>query len=161
MAIPGLPSLPEPSDYVSQVVFSSKYADLEGTRDQGYKMPPTSTVTNSFQKLSAELNSMIIAYLSSNDIANLRLAAPAFRQLPNILFRRMLLEDMPWFWEAQDLNIGNTDWHQLYCKVKFCWKNLKGLQNRKRIWRDVEEIVKRVQKYRSQGKIGHSDVRRN
>ena len=29
----------------------------------------------------------------------------------------------------------------------------KGLQNRKRIWRDVEEIVGRIEKYRSQGEI--------
>ena len=151
--IPGLPSLLELPAYISRVVFGAKYADAEKPRDRHDAGLPTSTATDPFQKLSAELNTIIIAYLSSKDIANLRLAAPAFRQLPNILFKRLLLEDMPWFWEAQELNVSNTDWHHLYRKVKFDLVNLKGMRNRKRIWKDVEEILRRVKTYRSQGKL--------
>ncbi|MCJ1391456.1 hypothetical protein MMC18_004320 [Xylographa bjoerkii] len=105
-----------------------------------------------FTKLSAELSDMVLASLSSKDIANLRLVSPAFRQLPAILFRRLLLEDMPWFWEAQGLDVGKTNWYEMYRKVKSCWL-FKGLQNRRRIWKDVEEVVRRIRKYRQEGKI--------
>ena len=112
-------------------------------------------VSDPFQKLPAELTSMILNYLQSKDIAALRCASAAFRQLPITLFRRLLIEEMPWFWEAQDLPLERTGWYELYKMAKFCWSNLKGLQNRRRIWKDVEEIVGRVSKYRRDGKIGN------
>lgn len=37
-----------------------------------------------------------------------------------------------------------------YLKV---WQNIKGLQNRKRIWKDVTEIVNQIEGYRKQNKI--------
>lgn len=101
-----------------------------------------------FQKLSMEIISMVLEYLSSKDIANLRLATRAVQQLPDILFRRLLLEDMPWMWEAEDLPRGRVHWHKLYCTVKFGWVGLKGIRNRVRIWKDVEEIVSRIEKHR-------------
>lgn len=55
--------------------------------------------------------------------------------------------------EALDLPVGNTDWFSLYKHVKFSWQNLKGLQNRKRIWKDVNEIVTRIERYMGEGKI--------
>ena len=96
---------------------------------------------------------MILDHLASKDIANLRLASATFRALPYTLFRRLLFEDMPWLWEARDMPIGETDWHDLYCTTKFCWLGLKGLQNRKRIWKDVETIVGKIEKYREEGDI--------
>ena len=103
-----------------------------------------------FTTLSAEISSMVVEYLSSKDIANLRLTTRAVRHLPNILFRRLLLDDMPWMWEAEDVPVGKVDWHKLYCVIKFGWVGLKGLRNRKRIWKDVEEIIRRIGKYRSE-----------
>jgi len=103
--------------------------------------------------LPNELRAIILDDLSSKDIANLRLATPAYRQLNVILFRRLILEDMPWLWEARDLPLGNTDFHRLYKLFKFCWMNIKGLKNRKRIWRDVSEVVTRIDRYRREGKI--------
>ncbi len=97
---------------------------------------------------------MILHHLGSKDIANLRLATPVFRQLPTILFRRLLLEDMPWLFEVKDLDVAKINWYDCYCRVKSNWKDLKGLQNRRRIWRDVEEIVRRIENYRNEGKIG-------
>jgi len=35
---------------------------------------------------------------------------------------------------AQNLDRQHTDWHWLYRELKREWKNLKGLQNRERIW---------------------------
>lgn len=55
---------------------------------------------------------------------------------------------MPWMWEFEALPVGTFDWYRLYCIVKFGWIGLKGLRNRKRIWKEVEEIVRRIGKYR-------------
>lgn len=101
-----------------------------------------------FATLSMEMISMVIEYLCSKDIANLRLTTRAVQQLPDILFRRLLLEDMPWMWEAEDSPRGEVQWHKLYCSIKSGWVGLKGLRNRKRIWKDVEEIVSRITKHR-------------
>ena len=106
-----------------------------------------------FRSVPTEVTSMVLEYLSSKDIASLRLATRAFRQIPHLLFRRLLLEDMPWMWEVEEIRTGEiADWHQLYCAIKFDWAGFKGLQNRKRIWNDAEEIVRRIQKYRRIGK---------
>ena len=56
-------------------------------------------------------------------------------------------------WEARDMEVAGTDWWRLYRMVKFCWSELKGLRNRRRIWKDVEEIVRRIGVYRREGAI--------
>jgi hypothetical protein len=37
-----------------------------------------------------------------------------------------------------------TDWHYLYCRLAWECKNIKGLQNRERIWKTIEYIVRRI-----------------
>ena len=111
-----------------------------------------------FEPLSAEITSMILNHLGSKDIANLRLATPVFRQLPTILFRRLLLEDMPWQFEVKDLDVAKVNWYDCYCMLKSSWKDFKGLRNRERIWRDVEEIVTRIEKYRKEGRIDSANL---
>ena len=96
---------------------------------------------------------MILDHLSSKDIANLRLATRSCRQLPIILFRKRLVQDMPWFFEARDMPASSTDWFKLYTMLKGCWQDIKGLRNRKRIWKDVNEIMDRVERYRKGGQI--------
>ncbi|CAI6091765.1 unnamed protein product [Clonostachys chloroleuca] len=44
-----------------------------------------------------------------------------------------------------------VDWFGLYCTLSHNIHNLKGLRNRKRIWKDCEEIVLRIKKYRAEG----------
>ncbi|KAF4501927.1 hypothetical protein FAGAP_1902 [Fusarium agapanthi] len=51
------------------------------------------------------------------------------------------------------LGKGETDWLHLQVEVSKNWKTLLGLQNRRRIWDDCEEILNRVDEYRKQGKI--------
>ena len=68
--------------------------------------------------LATEILSMVVEYLSSKDIANLRLTTRTVRQLRDILFRRLLLEYMPWMWEAEDVPLGKVQWYKLYCTVK-------------------------------------------
>lgn len=82
---------------------------------------------------------MILDYLGSKDIAKLRLATPVFRQLPTVLFRTLLLENMPWLSEVKDLDVANINWYDCCCALK------SGLRNRRRIWRDVEELIGRIQ----------------
>jgi hypothetical protein len=45
---------------------------------------------------------------------------------------------------------GDTNWHGVYTQIKKNWISLKGLRNRRRIWEDVEEIIKRIEKYETQ-----------
>jgi hypothetical protein len=45
---------------------------------------------------------------------------------------------------VQQLSRSGTDWHYLYCRLAREWKNIKGLQNRERIWKTSEYIVRRV-----------------
>lgn len=95
-----------------------------------------------FSTLPNEILTEIIWYLSSRDIANLRLATRSYRYLPDILFKHLIRTEMPFFWEIDELQSGQTDWSQLYAKLKIDWrKNVLGLRNRERIWKEVEGIV--------------------
>ncbi|CAI6338064.1 unnamed protein product [Periconia digitata] len=175
-----------------------------------------------FNTLPLEIRLQTLSYLSSSDIANLRLVSHTFRQLPIFLWRDLLKAEIPWLWEVwsddvpfiwatttneaivehrkieeetrvwrdnartiikqempeiydewdQDvakllserpgfleagradamnemvrLPIGKTNWFQLYTEITRNWKSLKGLQNRKRIWIDVEKIVDELIEY--------------
>ena len=113
-----------------------------------------------FYKLSNEVVGLVLDNLGSKDIANLRLASTRFGELPDILFRRLLFEDLPWFWEARELCFrrDGVNWFSLYWQVKFGWGHLKGLVNRKRIWKMVEEIVRRIEEYRNDGYIPVSEM---
>ncbi|MCJ1399146.1 hypothetical protein MMC11_002348 [Xylographa trunciseda] len=135
----------------SGVVFPWDYKGPNNSHRTNHSTPPLTS--DPFTKLSVELSTMLLAYLSSKDIANLRLSSPVFRPLPAMLFRRLLLEEMPWIWEARGLEVGKTNWYKLYCMLKSCWL-FKGLQNRRRIWKDVEEVVRRIRKCRQEGKVG-------
>lgn len=42
---------------------------------------------------------------------------------------------------------GKTNWYEVYSAITRNWDKLKGLKNRRRIWKDVEEIIRRVKKY--------------
>lgn len=38
----------------------------------------------------------------------------------------------------------HTDWYYLYCQIQEEWKNIKGLQNRERIWTAVKCVSRRI-----------------
>lgn len=46
-----------------------------------------------------------------------------------------------------------TDWYRLCCDLAKNHKRLLGLRNRRRIWKDCEEILDRIERYRDEGKI--------
>jgi hypothetical protein len=54
---------------------------------------------------------------------------------------------------VQMLPRDRTNWYQLYRDITVHWKELRGLWNRERIWRDVEEIVGQIKMLREEGKI--------
>jgi hypothetical protein len=58
---------------------------------------------DTFSVLPTELKDMVLSHLSSKDIGNLRLASRTFRQLPNRLFFRLIRDELPWFWEIDEL----------------------------------------------------------
>lgn len=45
---------------------------------------------------------------------------------------------------VQQLDRLHTDWYDLYCQLRREAKNIKGLQNRERIWKSVEFISRRI-----------------
>jgi hypothetical protein len=55
-----------------------------------------------FSPLPEEIKLEILSFLASSDIANLRLASRAYRQLPIFLWRKLLQKEMPWLWEVWD-----------------------------------------------------------
>lgn len=46
-----------------------------------------------------------------------------------------------------------TNWCRLYYLIRTRWDDLKGLQNRQRIWTDMQEILNRIARYREEGSI--------
>lgn len=70
-----------------------------------------------FSKLSAELRGMVLSRLSSKDIGSLRLASWSFRQLPKQLFFRLIQDELPWFWEFDELRaVDDSFWGQTYAE---------------------------------------------
>ncbi|KAF7540049.1 hypothetical protein G7054_g1643 [Neopestalotiopsis clavispora] len=55
---------------------------------------------DTFARLPRELLLMMLDPLDSKDIANLRLASRSFYQLPQSVFRTLILRECPWLWEA-------------------------------------------------------------
>ena len=142
--IPGLSQILEsPVDSIGKKITfgDAKGCDDGQTQDHRTSLSTPKSIRDPFSQLSPELTSMILDHLGSKDVANLRLATPVFRQLPTILFRRLLLEDMPWLLEVKKLDVAKINWYDYYCALKSGCRELKGLRNRMRIWRDVEELM--------------------
>ncbi|KAJ4128221.1 hypothetical protein NW768_008509 [Fusarium equiseti] len=54
---------------------------------------------------------------------------------------------------VRQLSRTGTDWLRLHAEIFRNQKGLLGLKNRRRIWKDCEEILDRIDKYRKEGKI--------
>ena len=46
------------------------------------------------------------------------------------------------------------NWYKLYCGIVRRWDELKGLRNRKRIWEDMEEVVRLIEGHHERNEIG-------
>jgi hypothetical protein len=169
-------------------------------------LPMFSHRSDAFERLPEELRNIVLSQLSSNDIANLRLASRTFYHLPITLWHDLMKKELPWIWEAwtdrpyaslacttrNELDANDealnsrlealealdrdqqaaieqarsqyrkryddllkprpvnrlhrlrTDWYWLYCQINWEWRRIKGLQNRERIWKTLEFVVRRV-----------------
>jgi hypothetical protein len=47
---------------------------------------------------------------------------------------------------VEQLDRLHTDWYYLYCQLRRDWKNIKGLQNRERIWKAAGFVARRIAK---------------
>jgi hypothetical protein len=94
--VPGLHSL------LASVVRDSNSPE---TRDNGIAVGADATLhggdqADPFPRLPAEIIVMILSELGSTDIASLRLASRAFRQLPQAVFWGLTLRETPWLYEV-------------------------------------------------------------
>lgn len=121
--------------------------------------------TDPFRPLPAELKTIILSDLSSQDIASLRQMSRCFQYLPKELFLLLIQKELPWFWEFEELetfikkvytdhcNIyGNQalrfNCNVLYKQLCLAKKKLLGIRNRVRIWNLAEAIVERIRELR-------------
>lgn len=178
-----------------------------------------------FMKMPQEIRDNIVEYLTSREIAQLRLSSRAFGQLRISLWYNLLSEEMPWLWEIWSDDVptfwswasvndlmaekylkpkldeelrsyrsvisdempeiyeewcaaqpafdewavtsksqydsltwfkvprSQTNWYEVYRGITVHWKDLKGLQNRRRIWKGIQEILGLIKGYRAEGQV--------
>lgn len=75
-------------------------------------------------------------------------AEPAFEEVAAAAGGPLEIPELPVL-----LPKDRTNWYLVYRNVAVHGKRMKGLRNRRRIWTDVEEIVRRIERYRGEGKI--------
>lgn len=133
-------------------------------------------------RLPYDIRLNIALYLTIEDLASLHQITPAFKGLPQSVYRTLMRDTMPWFYEtwcsmpisrwatttAKRLRKGEkpesvamepldpvaTDYLALAFELVCTEKTALGLRNRRRIWKDCEEILRRVDAYREKGQIG-------
>lgn len=130
----------------------------------------STTAKDPFQALPPELRSMLLELLASRDVVKLRLCSKAFSQLPQTYFKHLIGQEMPWVWELNDTRTGielkrDLDWHTTWnvpwMSEREFWAGgkkrartadgqsvfrpinwqLKGLKNRRMIYRDISIIL--------------------
>jgi len=125
--------------WVTVLVRSIAYAKHRRRHEYKYRQTaakkPSEATKDPFKSLPEELKYMIMEYLSPNEIAIWNKASHSFSGLPSRIFRRFVLEEFPWLWEAKILSPRQTDWYRLYLSVKFHWSSLKQFRRRERPWR--------------------------
>lgn len=98
--IPGLKAILEAASGV-EASFSSQQSAFPALLTSGrntWKEDP-------FLALPQEIRECVVDYLSSKQIAALRLASRAFHQLPIGLWYHLLVREMPWLWEVYSSHV--------------------------------------------------------
>ena len=87
-----------------------------------------------FRRLSNELRDEILKNLGSPDIAAVRLASRAFTHLPISLWRHLVIEEMPWLYEAWSTEAQPYYWATVTASdMRKKEKEEKEFQRRRRI----------------------------
>jgi hypothetical protein len=112
---------------------------------------------------------MILCYLSSTDIASLQRVSRSFRLLTKSLFKRLLQEEKPWFWELENLERlyenppqymapyflsrnqkkQDINWLNVWSSLQHLQQQMHGIRNRARISKLAEDIVARIGRLRA------------
>lgn len=146
----GLPELlRKNTEYDAISIRNKAFGRVTRVRKRPYNISghSSSFLMNPFTCLPLELLLMVWEYLPSKDFANLRLASRACVDPPSKIFRRLIQEDMPGFWELEDLPL-RIAWFDIYMKLKFCWVEMKVFKNRKRVWGNVSKVVNLLESFR-------------
>lgn len=132
--------------------------------------------------LPYDIRLSIALHLTLEDLASLRQVTLAFEGFPQSMYHALMRDTTPWLYEtwcsmpisrwatttAKQLRKGEkpesvlmepldpaaTDYVALASELARAGKTALGLQNRRRIWKDCEEILRRVDAYREKGQIG-------
>jgi hypothetical protein len=123
--------------------------------------------TDPFMKLSAELKTMLLMELDSQSIRNIRLVSRAFRQLPQQVHKHLILKELPWFWEIDEIQTQKQE-HFRNMYIKMYGEDLSklgdtlGAQSRQKVkdtierksppetvdWRNVYQTLKMLERGR-------------
>jgi hypothetical protein len=122
--------------------YSGAFTVLEGHTEHSFT---TQESQDPFLSLPQELGLQILFQLEPKDVANLRLASRAFRQIPIYFWRRLLLRDMPWLWEA-----WSDDEPYLWATVPFAV--LEEAQH------ELEILASQCEQYRDAIKVEMPDI---
>ncbi|KAK4092408.1 hypothetical protein Purlil1_3029 [Purpureocillium lilacinum] len=74
------------------------------------RKPNATASSDPFHRLPAELVHKVVGYLGSRDIAAMRASSRAFEHLPISLWHRLLVDDMPFLYEAWRDDATPYDW---------------------------------------------------
>ncbi|KAI7167164.1 hypothetical protein KC319_g1909 [Hortaea werneckii] len=108
--VPGLSTLIHNCLVKEGDVCESVFDACEHTTDKAEHYDP-------FTRLPPELQQILLEQLSRQDVANLRLVSPIFKQLPQTYFRHLVETEMPWLWEVSDLPKHRIDFYRLWCRL--------------------------------------------
>jgi hypothetical protein len=109
------------------------------------------------EKLPSEIRDIIQGHLCAGDIANARCAIFSWRELPMAYFRRLVSRKHPWLWEIFDAEQIWRKGGYSYLQTAVDWYKVHiallkgpiiplslGLENRIRIWKDMENVKKHI-----------------
>ncbi|KAI6903467.1 hypothetical protein KC318_g6973 [Hortaea werneckii] len=108
----------EKGSYVSRFEGMPRNPDVDLVSEKWYSARPGTEYLQRIQLiLPSELQHILLEQLSRQDVANLRLVSPAFKQLPQSYFRHLVETEMPWLWEVSELPKHLIDFYRLWCRL--------------------------------------------
>ncbi|KAH7419341.1 hypothetical protein BKA64DRAFT_737538 [Cadophora sp. MPI-SDFR-AT-0126] len=88
----------------SNLISKSQKSKLKSKRRNGEVLKSSrNRNTDPFAIFPLEMKNKILSHLSPVEISSLRLSTRAFRQPPQQIFRSLIEQEMPWFWEIDEI----------------------------------------------------------
>jgi hypothetical protein len=83
------------------------------------RIPFHENPSDPFIVIPPEIRNHVLNLLGSKDIAAMRLVSRAFRQLHRALFKRLIGDDMPWYWEIDDVEKRDVEYWKCHFEEEF------------------------------------------